>query len=546
MNKPNHTADASNFWEILKRRKLSFFIPFVLFACIGIAFSLLLPPVFRSEATILIERQTIPKDIIDTTVTGYIQEQIEKIRQRIATPETLIGLSEKYGLHQEEVETDRISVIRKIAEAFEVNMREVTSTDPDRNGPRKATVSFNVSFNNENPEIAKNVTGELAELFLQEHRAAREERAKEVTSFIEVEANALKEELQIMENEIALFKQEKSDQLPEMKNLNLTLFEKTENQIGSTETRIRQLGDKLSSLRAELSLTDPYLDVVTNSGTRISSAADRLSALTAEYLQARTRYSEKHPDVISMAREIQILAEQNGGSARTDEVLKNLVRAQERLRTARLKYKDGHPEIQAIEKSVASLQKGLQSTVISAAPRVENIPPDNPRYVALVSEIRSTESNESAERENRAKLQQKLTEYEERLFGAPFVDSELRALTVDYDSARQKYRELIQKLRKAQLAEQLEAGSSAERFVLVSQAYLPTLPESPNRIAIMALSLMMALIIGLVTASLREYIDKTIHGAKSVVNSLGVPPLAIIPKIPARAQVMRLDAAIEN
>ena len=74
---------------ILKRRKLSFLIPFLLIASIGIAIAFFLPPVFQSEANVIIERQSIPKDLVDTTVQIYVQEQIEQIRQRIATSDNI-------------------------------------------------------------------------------------------------------------------------------------------------------------------------------------------------------------------------------------------------------------------------------------------------------------------------------------------------------------------------------------------------------------------------------------------------------------------------
>ena len=48
-------SDISSYWQILRRRKTSFLLPFVLISAIGAAFAYLLPPVYKSEATILIE-----------------------------------------------------------------------------------------------------------------------------------------------------------------------------------------------------------------------------------------------------------------------------------------------------------------------------------------------------------------------------------------------------------------------------------------------------------------------------------------------------------
>ena len=116
----------------------------------------------------------------------------------------------------------------------------------------------------------------------------------------------------------------------------------------------------------------------------------------------------------------------------------------------------------------------------------------------------------------------------------------MRSLSLDYDNARQKYRDLTQKLRQARLAEQLEAGGNAERFVLSNPALLPSAPESPNRVGILALGLLLASVAGLIAASIAEYLDKTVRGVRSVINTLGAPPLVVIPEIPTPERVRLL------
>ncbi len=126
------------------------------------------------------------------------------------------------------------------------------------------------------------------------------------------------------------------------------------------------------------------------------------------------------------------------------------------------------------------------------------------------------------------------------------VGSDLGAQTLDYDIARRKFADLKNKLREAQLALQLESGGNAERFELASNAFLPVLPESPNRVAIAALGLMFAAIVGLLFAALREFLDKTVRGSKAIVDAVGLPPLAVIPAIPSRAQSMWTTPVISS
>lgn len=534
MSQPN---EIGGYLAILRRRKLSILLPFLLISAIGIGIAFTLPPVFRSEAIVIIERQSIPKDLVNTTVQTYIQEQIEQIRQRIATSDKMLKIAEKYDLHPEDRRDNPVEAVSKVITAFQVATKDVTAADPDQSGTRRATVSFTVAFNNDDPVKTQQITNELARRFIEEHRIARKAQAEEVIAFLKAEAASLKVEVNAMEAEIAEFKQEEFQQLPQLMTMNLRLFEKAESQVAQTETQIRQLQDTLAGLRAELSLTDPYKVVETENGAKIASATNRLSSLTAQYLRLTERYSDKHPDVIRLSREIQSLAGQTGASGRADEILTQLVRQQEKLRAARSKYEDQHPEVLQLEKGIAALQRGLTNFGAQTG-STNQLPPDNPRYVALQSTISSNESNLNAAIENLAEYKSDVEEFERRLFETPIVDNDLKGRMLDYDSARSKFRDLTDKLRQAQLALQLESGGSAERFVLASSAFLPVLPESPNRIAIGALGIMLASIAGLLLAAIREFLDKTVRGSKAIADAVGLPPLAIIPIIPSSAQTV--------
>ena len=542
MSSEESSNDITGYGKVIARRKWSFLIPFLLISAVGAAFAYWLPPIFRSEATVLIQRQAIPDDLVRTTVTGFVQEQIEATRQRIATFENLLEIARKHNLHPDLLDSAPAEAVRQVASSLSVQMRNITATDPDQRGRREATVAFIVAFEANDPEVAQSVTDEVSRRFLTEHKIEREGQAGKVSEFLESEAAILKAEIAEMEQKVAEFKERELLVLPEMMNVNLKLFEKTEGSITQTETRVRQLEDRIDSVRAELALTDPYVEVEDEQGQTLQSASDRLTVLTARYFRLINRYSSKHPDVRAIQREIRVLAEQSGQAARADELLKQIVGQQEALRQARQRYGDQHPEVLALENSVAGLQRGLQNSIVSAqGVATPNIKPDNPRYVNLQSQLAAAESNLVAEKTNLADLRIKLEEYEQRIFRSPKVDSDLRALTLDYNNARKKYDELTKGLSAAELAEKLESGGNAEQFVLTSPAYLPRLPDSPNRIAILALGLMFASIIGLLSASLAEYMDKTIRGAKSVVAALGAPPLVMIPKIPAAQPSARLN-----
>ena len=535
MSSFDYPMGVGDYWDIVRRRKATFLVPFVIVVVMAVAVAFLLAPTYRSEATFLVQRQSVPQNMIATTVVGYVEEQIAQIRQRLVTRANLLEIARKFNLYQEELAQDMDGTIRSMREDVEVEMIDVRASDPNRRMSQQVTtIAFTVAFSAPTAEIARAATNELAERFLFEHGAKRDSQAEEVAMFLEEQASSLEAEIVEMEGQLASFRQKELNQLPELMGTNLRLFEKTEQDIDDSETGIRSLRDQISVTRAELSLTPVYAPVINAQGDRILVGSERLSALTAEYFAASSRYSSKHPDIIRLQREIRLLTEQLGGSdSDAKRMLADLVRLQDQLRDARLAYSDAHPEVQRLERAVSAVQRGFQLTVAEVVSQSgeRTTTPDNPRYVALKTQLESSRRALAAEQEKLSDLRVRLDEYENRLFQTPAVERDFRAITRNYETALSQYGVLRNKQRDAELARKLESGEGGEKFVLTSSAYLPTSPDSPNRIGIGLLGVFLALVVAIVCVILAEHLDRTVRSARIVAANLGVAPLVVIPQI---------------
>jgi succinoglycan biosynthesis transport protein ExoP len=69
--------DFRDYMEFLKRRKKHLTIPFLCIFVIGAAVAVLLPSVYKSSTTILIEGQQIPTEFVRSTVTSFAEERIQ-------------------------------------------------------------------------------------------------------------------------------------------------------------------------------------------------------------------------------------------------------------------------------------------------------------------------------------------------------------------------------------------------------------------------------------------------------------------------------------
>jgi len=70
MTMDNTPMTPGDYWEILKRRKWSLVLTFLIVFLVAAIVALALPSIYQSTSTILIEEQEIPPDYVMTTVTS--------------------------------------------------------------------------------------------------------------------------------------------------------------------------------------------------------------------------------------------------------------------------------------------------------------------------------------------------------------------------------------------------------------------------------------------------------------------------------------------
>jgi uncharacterized protein involved in exopolysaccharide biosynthesis len=251
-----------------------------------------------------------------------------------------------------------------------------------------------------------------------------------------------------------------------------------------------------------------------------------------QYLRSSAIYAPDHPDLVNMKREIETLKAQIGSTDNTDKLEGQILQVQAELALTRQRYSEDHPDVVRLKKSLASLNDELAAARKNAGSVVTNtFQPDNPAYVATKTQLEAIKISLKAAEEKRDGLKSKLTDYEDRLVQTPKVEQEGVALEREYDNAVQKYHEIKQKLLEAQVAEQLEKEKRGERFSLIDPPAVPGTPASPNRLGIMLLGAVLAMVAGLGFASAAEYLDQTVRGQRGVAMGLGSPPMATVPYI---------------
>lgn len=519
------TKDIQDYIIAIRKRKIAIFWIFsvVLFLTVAVAF--LLPAIYQSGSTILIEQQEIPRELVMSTVTSYAAERIQTIQARVMTRTNLLRIIEKFKLYEDErkFETSE-EIIERITEDISLNVISAEVVDPRTGRPSSATIAFSLSYRGESPPKVQRVANELTSLYLNENLTNRTQKAADTSAFFKEESGRLGKIIDGLESKLAVFKQEHANALPELQRLNLEIMQRKEVELTTLDARLRTLDEKAFYLNGQLAQIDP-------GNPAIPGSVERLKVLKAEYASVSSKYSDEHPDVLRLKNEIESLEEETGGSDDADAIAEQLKVLNTELAQKKRKYTAEHPDIVSLQQKINGLNKELSASKkgTDSVKEYYSTQPDNPLYITMQSQLAGVASEIKSLKEQRVGILQKINELEKSLYEAPQVEREYLVLKRDYENAVVRYQETKAKQMRADVAKQLESESKGERFTLIDPATLPEKPIKPNRPAIVFLGLILALGCSLGFAIVADVISGAVRGPRGIQRLLGVMPLSIIP-----------------
>lgn len=529
-----------------KHRYKALLLTLILAMVVVVALAVTLPSHYRSAATILIEQQEMPQELVRSTVTSYADERVQVISKRVMTTETLLNIIRRYDLYpQERAKDTRETLLGRMRKDIGLKMISADVIDPRSGHPTSATIAFEVSYTSGSPDLAAKVANELTTLYLNENLNNRTQLARDAAQFLESEAERVNHQIADLEVKLAQFKDKNQQQLPELTTLNMSLLDRTNEQLRGEQTRKDTLDQQLVYLQAQLAQLKPNSAVFSDTGERITSSADRLKMARSQLDTARALYAPDHPDIQRLEHEVAGLEKEvakEGHSANvaadsslTNDLQRHLQSARTALAAASEKYSPDHPDVIRLQSQVKDLEAQLATVPASDPARATaNITPieaDNPAYVQIQAQVVATRNELTALATEMAKLRAKASEYERNLSLSPQVEKEYRELMRDYDNARLKYTEIRSKQQEAKTAQDLEADRKGERFTLIDPPLPPEEPVSPNRKLILIAGFVLSLGLTFGVLWLLETLDSTIRGRRDLFELTGVPPLALVPHI---------------
>jgi uncharacterized protein involved in exopolysaccharide biosynthesis len=531
-----------DYLAIAKRRRR----PMLFAAGAGLLTALLLalflPPTYQSIGTILIEQQEMPPELVRSTVTSYADQRVQVISQRVMTTQNLLDIIRRYNLYpRQRSRESREALIARMRKDINVKMISADVIDPRSGRPTSATIAFSVAYANRSADQAAKVANELTTLFLNENLSTRTKLAQDAASFLEGEADRVNKHMAELEAQVAAFRSQHFDSLPELEQFNMQLLDRTTQDIDKDETRRTSLEQQQVYLEAQLAQLKPNSALFSESGERIFSTNDRLKTLRSQLASARALYAPDHPDIARLTREIAGLEAQDQGATDLNDLRRELEHTRAELAAAQERYGPEHPDRIRLEKQVASLEEDLATATAaqparagSAAARAAAGPKDadNPAYIQIEAQLSATRNELQALAEEEARLRAQRAGYEKKITLEPQTERDYRDLMRDYENTKVKYQELRSKQQEATVSKNLETDRKGERFTLIEPPLQPEEPVSPNRPLILLLGAVLSIALGIGAAAVSESLDATVRGRRDLMRIVaGPPPLAIIPRI---------------
>ncbi len=157
--------------------------------------------------------------------------------------------------------------------------------------------------------------------------------------------------------------------------------------------------------------------------------------------------------------------------------------------------------------------------------------PTSPAYITLQANLANVESQMRSLMGTVDDLNAKAQEYSDSLGKAPLVEREYSAIMRDLIDRRTLLQTYKAELERARFGVDVIMGQKGQKFTLIEPPIAPTSPQSPNRVAILFLGLVLSMFGTIAAAVIAESLDNAVRKAADILDISGAAPLASIPVI---------------
>ncbi len=495
--RPN--MEASEYLTILRRYKWFLIFSTLIVLFVASLYCALAPKRYKSTTTILLIPQKVPENYVRSTVGSRIEDRMATLQQEVMSRTRLLTVVNELQLFgARDLRVSDEETVTEMRKRIEVQVR--------------GTGAFSISFIHEDPKKSMMATSRLASFFIDENLRQREQQAVGTSEFLESQLQETKSKLEAQEERVKRYKLKFSGELPQQTDANLRTLARLQEQVRMNADAIRSAEDRKAIAESQVATLERSWPAQPG-GQGSPGAADASqplaldpgASLVTEYNARRTaltnamaRYTDRHPEVLRLRREVEIL-----------------------------------------EARIADAQKGGSSTEPARRPAAGGhapiaMPALNPNAVEvrrLKTSVSSLEIEIASLKREGEDIRKSIAGFQGKVDQSPAREQELVALNRDYDNLRRSYDDLLSKKLQADISQNLERRQKGEQFQILDPANIPQLPFEPKVGKIYLLSFAGSLMIGLGGIVAFAYLDETIRSPEEFRHFFKLPLVATLPAI---------------
>jgi polysaccharide chain length determinant protein (PEP-CTERM system associated) len=454
--------------ELAIRRRWIILTPLCLALIIGIVLALILPKKYQASTLILIEPQRVPQNYVQSIVSSEAGDRINTLSQQIMSRTNLEKIISDFNLFSDPKQAD-VYMEDKIE-----NLRRCIDINVTRD--RRGADAFSISFKGQDPQKVMRVTNALATSFIDQNLKARESQALGTSDFLDSELKSMRQRLEQVEEKIKEYRKTYMGELPEQLDTNLRILDRLQEDLNDRQQSIREGRVRMAELNSA-STRSQQVVVISDAQPRSNDGAS-VEELKAQLETLSARYTEKHPDVLRLKKQISEMEDKQQADAADNN--------------------------QGQVSSSAHLPLELRRQMAEARREIQ----------VAESEIKN--------------LKQQIAAYQQRVENTPKREQELLGLRRDYQNIQASYDSLLSRKLEADIAVNMERKQKGEQFRIVDPARLPQKPVEPNMKKLFLMVVAGGLALGGGIAFLLEYVDTSFRKPDEMESMYELPVLTSI------------------
>lgn len=452
---------SKTFW----RKRWNVMVVTFLVCLIGWPVVYLLPNVYEANAKVYLDTESMLRPLLKglAVQSDVRQEFVNVARRTLLSRPNMAKVARETDLDlQAKTPTEMEVLLQTLGEEIEVS------------GSGRENI-YHISYRNSNPQIAKKVVESLLNIFMAGALDASRQDTDVTQRFLDDQIKDYQRRLEEAEAKLKVFKQKNIGMMPTESGGYFQKLDDAKLQMDTARLQLNETKMRRDELRSQLSQMEAGQEVV----IRDESLAMRIAALETRLNELLLVYTEQHPDVIAVRRNLADLMAAQGGNKETVPM------SREALSQSR-SYHDLKVELGRAEADAASLEV---------------------RYEEFRRRVRSLQS---------------------LIDTIPEVEAELVKLSRDYEINKANYEALVARRESAKISQDAEMSTDQIQFKVVEPPHVPIIPAAPKRPLLITMVLIFGIGAGLFYAYAMATIKPTVNSVRHLRSVTGLPVLGAV------------------